>query len=385
MGGNRFQIIYKGKVEKEVSIPVQNIDRNIKDQKKGANIVKVNEQGTALMQVQHKFINVGKSIAQVKRSTSAKVTKYGTIKVVQFKQEISSRGKDIFYFSNDTATFEGTLAQAKKAFPDVEFDDLNVPELKYKDHPELGRTPILPNTVQDVKWTNNGYYDSEEHGGKPTTWEKWADATQTALDAIGLIPGIGEFADLANGVISLARGNYEDAALNFAAMIPFVGTGATVLKHAKRLKKLAKANKEATEGVYDLIVKNGDDIENYIGKSKNVFQRFIQHFNPKRGKLATKTLDEGSVIHKMDGATDYQMEMVENWLIIKKYGDNWQDIQKMGQLKKLLNKRNPVGGRHNLKSKKGLAKFNEEAENIIDSFERDGLRKSLEQSLKSID
>lgn len=380
MGENIFQVIHKGKVEKETSILIQEIDRELTEKQKEANIIRVNEEGTALMQVKHEFINVGESIAQIKYNTSAQVTEHGTIKVVQFKQQISSRGEDIFYFSNDTGTFEGTLEDAIKAFPDVSFDTLNVSDLKYEDNPELGRIPILPNSVQDVQWTNHNHYDSEENGGAPTTWENWADATQTALDFIGVIPGIGEVADLANGVISLARGNYADAALSFAAMIPFFGTAATVTKQARKLKKIIKP--KDSSGIYDFIVRNKKDVENYIGKSNNVFTRATQHFNPKTGKFVTETLDKSSLFHKMKGATNYQMEMVENWLIIKKYGSGWQDLKKSGQLKKLLNKRNPVGGRHNLKTPEGVKKFIDETEKIIDKF--DGLRESLEQSMKII-
>lgn len=43
------------------------------------------------------------------------------------------------------------------------------------------------------------------------------------LDAIGLILGVGEFADGINGVISLGRGDYVSAGLSFASMIPIIG------------------------------------------------------------------------------------------------------------------------------------------------------------------
>lgn len=361
MSENKFQVIYNGKVEKETIVPVQEIDREIKDQKKGANIVKVNEEGTALMQVKHEFINVGERIAQVKHSTSAQVTKYGTIKVVQFKQQISSRGEDVFYFSNDTGTFEGTLEDAIKAFPDVSFNELNIPELQYQDDLELGRIPILPNTVKEVEWTNHNYYDSEEKGGKPTNWKNWVDNTQLALDAIGLIPGIGEFADCANGLISLARGNYADAALSFVGMIPFLGNAATAAKISQKAKAFKKVIKgEEAKAVYDLIVKNGDDIQGYVGQSGNVYQRFIQHFNPKRGKLFRNVIDKGSIIHKMPGSTKLEREMYEQFIILEKYGG---DLTKRGsnELHKLLNKVNPVGGRYNLTNPKSLNEFREKA------------------------
>ncbi len=93
MNENKFQIIYKGKVEKEISIQLQDIDREIKEQQKGTNYTRVNEEGTTLMQVKHEFINIGESFAQIKYNTSATITERGTVVVSQFKQEITSREK----------------------------------------------------------------------------------------------------------------------------------------------------------------------------------------------------------------------------------------------------------------------------------------------------
>src|SRR5690606_24728691 len=59
------------------------------------------------------------------------------------------------------------------------------------------------------------------------------DQLQTTLDGIGLVPGIGEVADAANGFISLARGDYINAGLSFISMIPgggdFIGKGGKIL------------------------------------------------------------------------------------------------------------------------------------------------------------
>ena len=85
----------------------QEIERDVKDQRKGTNIVRVNEEGTTLMQVRHDLINVGESIAQVKYNTSATVTQRGTVVVTQIKQEISSRGEEVWYYNNALGTFEG--------------------------------------------------------------------------------------------------------------------------------------------------------------------------------------------------------------------------------------------------------------------------------------
>lgn len=365
MSENRFQIIYKGKVEKEISIPLQDIDREIKDQKKGTNIVKVNEEGTSLMQVKHEFINVGESIAQIKYNTAATVTERGTIVVSQFKQEITSRGEEVWYYKNSHGTFEGTLAEAKLAFPDVDFEDIKQPETQFIDNPEFGQMPIVPNS-ESLEWKTINEYDGEKEGG-PTTWEKWADATQTALDVVGMIPAVGEIVDCINGVISLARGNYADAALSFAAMIPFFGTAATgakIIKKAKALKKITKADE--AKGVYDLIVKNGDDLQGYVGQSGNLFQRFIQHFNPKRGKLFHNVVESGSVIHKMKGSTKLEREIYEQYIILEKYGG---EISRKGEeLKYLLNKVNPVGGRYKLGTSLGDKEFYEAADKVIKKY-----------------
>ncbi len=55
----------------------------------------------------------------------------------------------------------------------------------------------------------------------------------------------------------------------------------------------------------------------------------------------------------MPGSTKKQREIYEQYVILKKYGENWKDPV----LKKLINKVNPVGGRFDLKSEKGLDEF----------------------------
>lgn len=55
-----------------------------------------------------------------------------------------------------------------------------------------------------------------------------------ALDILGLVPGIGEIADLTNGLIYTIQGDGVNAAISTAAAIPFVGWGATGTKYAYR-------------------------------------------------------------------------------------------------------------------------------------------------------
>ncbi len=64
-------------------------------------------------------------------------------------------------------------------------------------------------------------------------WWGWSNAGHLALDIIGLVPVVGEVADGINGVWYLAEGNYVDAGLSFASMIPIAGYGASAAKGLK--------------------------------------------------------------------------------------------------------------------------------------------------------
>lgn len=56
------------------------------------------------------------------------------------------------------------------------------------------------------------------------------DDVQLALDVVGLVPVLGEPADVVNAAVSVARGNYTDAALSLAAVVPVIGSAATATK-----------------------------------------------------------------------------------------------------------------------------------------------------------
>lgn len=360
-GTNTIKIVHKGKVVSQADMKVQLGGGDVIDKPVQTTITYTDDDGKGLMNIHHQVIAVGESVAQVKRSTSAKVTDRGTILVSQLKSEISSRGEDVFFYDNSLGTFEGTLADAQRLFPEIDFSGLQVPDIVDRTNPEFINYSVVA-TDQEVSWEEISTYDAEEHGGKPTTWGKWADSLQTGLDIAGLIPGLGEFADLANGCISLARGNYGDAALSFAAMVPLAGTAATVGKIAKKIKK-AVDKVEDNKGVYDLIVKNADDLEQaYVGQSQDIFKRMKKHFG-KKGKLEmTQDVLHGTT-HKMPGSIRKEREIYEQFVILEKYGG---DISKKGSkgFHKLLNKINPVGGRYDLKTDAGVEALKKKAREL---------------------
>jgi RHS repeat-associated protein len=63
------------------------------------------------------------------------------------------------------------------------------------------------------------------------------DGIQTGLDIAGMVPVIGEPLDLINAAIYLGRGQYGNAALSAAAIIPVLGSVGTVGKLAKKATK----------------------------------------------------------------------------------------------------------------------------------------------------
>ncbi|NUT32082.1 MAG: DNRLRE domain-containing protein [Hamadaea sp.] len=68
----------------------------------------------------------------------------------------------------------------------------------------------------------------------------WSDIGHAALDIAGMVPVIGEVADVANGIWYLAEGNYVDAALSMASAIPLAGNAVAAAKLAKTGMKVAE-------------------------------------------------------------------------------------------------------------------------------------------------
>jgi hypothetical protein len=86
---------------------------------------------------------------------------------------------------------------------------------QYPDHPQC----------------NADGFDSWEE----TDPERALDDLQTTLDVVGLAPVIGEAADGVNAVIYTLRGDLGNAGLSCAAMIPFLGWGATGARATRRI------------------------------------------------------------------------------------------------------------------------------------------------------
>ncbi len=77
----------------------------------------------------------------------------------------------------------------------------------------------------------------------------WSDTTHLVADFAGLVPVVGEFADLANGILYTIEGDGANATLSFASTIPIGGWFAAGVKFAKRADGL----KFIVVGANDLI------------------------------------------------------------------------------------------------------------------------------------
>ena len=132
----------------------------------------------------------------------------------------------------------------------------------------------------------------------------WLDKLQLGLDIIGLIPGLGEIADGANALIYLARGDYANAALSAAAMIPIGGQAATMAKLG--LKAAKKASKTAVKKAGKKALKEGGE------KAANKAAKKAKKI--KKGKKGTKCKDKkkrkecGDPVDSISGNVIYEGE-----------------------------------------------------------------------------
>lgn len=98
--------------------------------------------------------------------------------------------------------------------------------------------------------------ETEEEG---ITGEQILDGIQLGLDGVGLIPVVGEVADIANAVVSVVRGDYVGAGLSLLSAIPFVGYLGTAGKAARYGAKMAEASGKAAKEAAEKAAKETTD------------------------------------------------------------------------------------------------------------------------------
>ncbi|KZB79208.1 hypothetical protein AVL48_16540 [Amycolatopsis regifaucium] len=99
------------------------------------------------------------------------------------------------------------------------------------------------NPLSQVEIDGHGWFDDAVDWVKDNAKE----IGHAALDVAGVIPVVGEAADLANAAWYAAEGDHANAALSAASAIPFAGWGATAVKAGKYAVKGAEAAQGATK------------------------------------------------------------------------------------------------------------------------------------------
>lgn len=97
------------------------------------------------------------------------------------------------------------------------------------------------------------------------------DVSQTVLDVAGLIPGVGEIADLANAGIYALRGDYTSALLSVGASVPFAGWGPTGVKLGNKVRRVLQKVDLAGQaskayGAIKTVASKGADVAKAIGR-----------------------------------------------------------------------------------------------------------------------
>ncbi|MCW5958626.1 MAG: RHS repeat-associated core domain-containing protein [Pyrinomonadaceae bacterium] len=106
------------------------------------------------------------------------------------------------------------------------------------------------------------------------------DDLQMILAGIGMVPILGEPADAVDGLVSVGRGNYCDAALSAASMAPFFGAAAGAAKVGKRAEKFLPRG-----GVYVLVDSNTGKVMRG-GRTNDLERRMAEHArDPELGKF----------------------------------------------------------------------------------------------------
>ena len=191
-------------------------------------------------------INISKSFVDYGGKQWATYENGGGVTVQIWKDQQLELQRDLSY--EDYATF-------REKAPQVGLPDYPDPALRRKGGTHangntLGRVVgEAASTTVPAKAANPPIEAETEEEG--ITGEQVLDGIQLGLDVVGLIPVVGEAADIISAGISLARGDYVGAGLSLLSAIPFVGYAGSAGKAARYGAKMAeasgKAGKEAAE------------------------------------------------------------------------------------------------------------------------------------------
>lgn len=140
--------------------------------------------------------------------------------------------------------------------------------------------------------------------------DKFLKKAEMALDALGLVPGIGEVADGINGILSLLQGNWGNALISFGSMVPLAGDSlkglkyldeaSDLLKMGDKVVDLEKSSKKLSKATKNLDIKDIDfkiDRKLDVNKTSKKIEGYdgIERFRKKAG-LKPYSIDSGDTV-----------------------------------------------------------------------------------------
>ncbi|EKT4485220.1 hypothetical protein QEM02_005408 [Pseudomonas putida] len=165
----------------------------------------------------------------------------------------------------------------------------------------IGETPPMGKTADG----SNADVDSETPA-EGVTGEQVLDGIQLGLDIVGLIPVVGEIADVANAGISLSRGDYAGAALSLLSAVPFVGYLGTA----------GKVGRYGTKAAAEASAKAANEMANRSAKeaaektAKEASEHAIKHADD----VASKSKDGAKVTGGAAGKVDDLAQTKVKWV-----------------------------------------------------------------------
>lgn len=199
-------------------------------------------------------INISKSFVDYGGKQWATYENGGGVTVQIWKDQQLELQRDLSY--EDYATF-------REKAPQVGLPDYPDPALRRKGGTHangntLGRVVgETASTKVPAKAANPPIEAETEEEG--ITGEQVLDGIQLGLDVVGLIPVVGEAADIISAGISLARGDYVGAGLSLLSAIPFVGYAGSAGKAARYGAKMAEASGKAAKEAAEKTAKEAAD------------------------------------------------------------------------------------------------------------------------------
>ncbi|GJF25717.1 hypothetical protein SHO565_62810 [Streptomyces sp. HO565] len=132
----------------------------------------------------------------------------------------------------------------------------------------------------------------------------WSDVTHATLDVVGMVPVVGEGADLVNAGIYAYEGDWTNAALSAASAIPVAGnvaTGAKMAKNASKAMDAGTAVAKKSDDAVDLSKKapptkeapKKKEEKNQRKKDKDDDEEYVDLYHGTTAKNAMSILENG--------------------------------------------------------------------------------------------